>query len=149
MSLNAAGFDLIPSNSDEEAETEQKAIGVQLAKRVDGLLVAPRVVRGHREPAHDRRRRPPPRVVRPAPPPSSEVDTVDRRQPPSAAEQLTGLLTAAGHRRIAFISTIRAPCTHYRRGDILGSSSVADRVQGFVEALELGRASAHPRRSCT
>ena len=34
---DAAGFDLILSNSDEERETEAKAIGVQLAKRVDGL----------------------------------------------------------------------------------------------------------------
>ena len=130
---NAAGFDLILSNSDEEAETEQKAIGVQLAKRVDGLLVAPAssvdienlrtiVDAGRSLVLFDRAA------------PELEVDTViaDNRR---GAEQLTGLLTAAGHRRIAFISTIRHP-DHYRRGDILGSSSVADRVQGFVEALE-------------
>jgi len=136
---NAAGFDLILSNSDEEAETEQKAIGVQLAKRVDGLLVAPAssVDIENLRTIVDAGR---PLVLFDRAAPELEVDTViaDNRR---GAEQLTGLLTAAGHRRIAFISTIRHP-DHYRRGDILGSSSVADRVQGFVEALEQAGVSA-------
>ena len=136
---NAAGFDLILSNSDEEAETEQKAIGVQLAKRVDGLLVAPAssVDIENLRTIIDAGR---PLVLFDRAAPELEVDTViaDNRR---GAEQLTGLLTAAGHRRIAFISTIRHP-DRLRRGDILGSSSVADRVQGFVEALEQAGVSA-------
>ncbi|WP_159603913.1 LacI family DNA-binding transcriptional regulator [Agromyces humi] len=130
---NAAGFDLILSNSDEEADTEQKAIGVQLAKRVDGLLVAPAssVDLDNLRTIIDAGR---PLVLFDRAAPDLEVDTVvaDNRR---GAEQLTGLLTAAGHRRIAFISTIRHP-GGFRRGDTLGSSSVADRVQGFTDALE-------------
>ncbi|MDR6906353.1 LacI family transcriptional regulator [Agromyces sp. 3263] len=130
---NAAGFDLILSNSDEEAETEQKAIGVQLAKRVDGLLVAPAssVDLDNLRTIIDAGR---PLVLFDRAAPDLDVDTVIADNHRGAA-QLTGLLTATGHRRIAFISTIRHP-GGYRRGDTLGSSSVADRVQGFTDALE-------------
>ena len=130
---SAAGFDVILSNSDEEGETEQNAIGVQLAKRVDGLLVAPAssvevdnlrtvIEAGRPLVLFDRAAR------------DLEIDTViaDNRR---GAVQLTGLLTASGHRRIAFISTIRHR-GGYGRGDTIGSSSVADRVDGFLEALE-------------
>lgn len=130
---NAAGFDLILSNSDEEAGTEQKAISVQLAKRVDGLLVAPAssIDLDNLRTVIDAGR---PLVLFDRAAPELEVDTViaDNRR---GAEQLTELLLAAGHRRIAFISTIRHP-GGYRRGDTLGSSSVADRVSGFVDSIE-------------
>lgn len=130
---NAAGFDLILSNSDEEAETEQNAIGVQLAKRVDGLLVAP-ASSVDAENLHTVIGAGRPLVLFDRAVPELEVDTViaDNRR---GARQLTGLLVDAGHHRIAFISTIRHP-DGYRRGDVLGSSSVADRVHGFMETLD-------------
>jgi LacI family transcriptional regulator, galactose operon repressor len=130
---SAAGFDVILSNSDEEAETEAKAIGVQLAKRVDGLLVAPAssVETVNLQMIIDSGR---PLVLFDRAAPGLHVDTViaaNRR----GAQQLTSLLVAAGHRRIAFISTITHP-GDFRRGDVLGSSSVAERVQGFIETLQ-------------
>jgi LacI family transcriptional regulator len=130
---NAAGFDLILSNSDEDGDTEAKAIGVQLAKRVDGLLVAPAssVETANLRTIMEAGR---PLVLFDRAAPDLEVDTVIAANR-TGARQLTGLLTAAGHRRIAFISTIAHP-DGYRAGDVLGSTSVAERVQGFVEALD-------------
>ena len=129
---NAAGFELILSNSDEEPETEAKAIGVQLAKRVDGLLVAPAssVEFANVQAVLDAGR---PLVLFDRAVTALEVDTVLAGNLEGARE-LTALLLAAGHRRIAFISTIAHP-REYRRGETLGSSSVAERVQGFVETL--------------
>jgi len=129
---NAAGFDLILSNSDEEAEAEAKAIGVQLAKRVDGLLVAPAssLDSANLRTVIDAGR---PLVLFDRAAPDLEVDTVIAANR-SGGRQLTELLTAVGHRRIAFISTIAHP-DGYRLGDELGSTSVGDRVDGFVSAM--------------
>jgi LacI family transcriptional regulator len=129
---NAAGFDLILSNSDEDSDTEAKAIGVQLAKRVDGLLVAPAssVDPLNLQTIIDVQR---PLVLFDRAMPELEVDTVIAANR-SGARRLTSLLLAAGHRRIAFISTLAHP-TDFQHGDILSTSSVAERVQGFVETL--------------
>jgi LacI family transcriptional regulator len=128
----AAGFDLILSNSDEDGEIEAKAIGVQLAKRVDGLLVAPassidddnlRTVVAARRPL----------VLFDRAVPGLEIDTVIAANR-TGAGILTALLLDAGHRRIAFISTLGHP-DRYRAGDVLSTSSVAERVEGFTSAL--------------
>ena len=129
---NAAGFDVILSNSDEDPDTEAKAIGVQLAKRVDGLLVAPAssVDPANLQTIIDAQR---PLVLFDRAMPDLPVDTVIAANR-SGARRLTSLLLAAGHRRIAFISTLAHP-TEFRRGDSLSTSSVAERVEGFVETL--------------
>ena len=62
-----------------------------------------------------------------------EADTVVADNASGAATATRHLL-AAGHRRIAFISTL-AHRTEFRRGDTLSTSSVAERVEGFVETL--------------
>lgn len=128
----AAGFDLILSNSDEEATAEAKAISVQLAKRVDGLLVAPAssIDANNLYAVVDAGR---PLVLFDRAVSGLDVDTVIAANR-TGAERLTGLLLEAGHRRIAFISTIAHP-GDYRRGDLLASSSVAERVEGFTNVL--------------
>lgn len=128
----AAGFDLILSNSDEEAAAEAKAIGVQLAKRVDGLLVAPAssIDPTNLRPVVESGR---PLVLFDRAVPELEVDTVIAANR-TGARRLTRLLRDAGHRRIAFISTI-AHDGDYRLGDILASTSVAERVDGFTATL--------------
>ncbi|MDL9979262.1 LacI family DNA-binding transcriptional regulator [Microbacterium sp. ASV49] len=129
---DAAGYELILSNSDEAGATETKAIGVQLDKRVDGLLIAP--ASSSRADAlravTDAGR---PLVLFDRTVPGLEADAVvaDNRR---GAIELTRLLTDAGHRRIAFLSTIEHP-GGYRRGDIISISSVADRVAGFEHAM--------------
>lgn len=128
----AAGLDLILSNSDEDPETEAKALSVQLAKRVDGLLVAPAssVDPENLRPVLDAGR---PLVLFDRAVPGVAVDTVIAANR-TGARTLTQLLLDAGHRRIAFISTIDHP-DDYRLGDQIMATSVADRVDGFVAAL--------------
>ena len=128
----AAGFDLILANSDEDPEIEAKALAVQLAKRVDGLLVAPAssVDADNLQPALDSGR---PLVLFDRAVSGLEVDTVIAANRTGAAT-LTELLLRAGHRRIAFISTLEHP-DGYHLGDELLASSVAERVEGFVGAL--------------
>jgi len=128
----AAGLDLILSNSDEDPETEAKALSVQLAKRVDGLLVAPAssVDPGNLRPVLDAGR---PLVLFDRAVGDLEVDTVIAANR-TGARTLTQLLLDAGHRRIAFISTIDH-AGDYVLGDQILATSVADRVDGFVGAL--------------
>lgn len=127
-----AGYDLILSNSDEELSTEAKAIAVQLAKQVDGLLIAPAssLAPGNLQPVLDAHR---PLVLFDRTVPGVDADAVitDNR---SGARRLTELLLRAGHRRIAFISTLVHE-GEFRLHDVLFSSAVADRVSGFVETL--------------
>ncbi|MGC5170350.1 LacI family DNA-binding transcriptional regulator [Micromonospora sp. DT81.3] len=128
----AAGLDVILSNSDEDAEIEAKAIGVQLAKRVDGLLVAPAssIDASNLQTVLTARR---PVVLFDRALPGLPVDTVIAANRTGAAV-LTTLLVDAGHRRIAFISTLGHP-GRYHAGDVLSTSSVAERVEGFTSAL--------------
>lgn len=129
----AAGFDLILSNSDEDLETEAKAIGVQLAKRVDGLLVAAAssVETENLRSIVDAGR---PLVLFDRTAQGVEVDSVIAANR-SGARELTSLLVDAGHRRIAFISTTTHPTDAFARTDVLPTSSVAERIEGFLDAL--------------
>ena len=129
----AAGFDLVLSNSDEELEAENAAIAVLLAKRVDGLIVAPaspiettnlRSVQAAGRPL----------VLFDRTADDLEADTVIADNA-TGVRRLAELLLRAGHRRIAFISTIAHP-RDYELGDQLGSTSVGDRVSGFVTSLQ-------------
>lgn len=135
-----AGYDLILSNSDEEPAVEAKAVAVQLAKQVDGLLIAPAssLEPGNLQPVLDAGR---PLVLFDRTVPGVEVDAVitDNR---AGARQLTELMLDAGHRRIAFISTL-AHDGAFRTGEELSSSAVADRVIGFMETLAAAGV-AHP-----
>lgn len=128
----AAGFDLILSNSDEDPSVEAKALGVHLAKRVDGLLVAPAssIDPANLRPVIESGR---PLVLFDRAVAGLDVDTVIAANR-TGARTLTHLLLSAGHRRIAFISTLDHP-TPYRLGEELSTSSVADRVAGFTHAL--------------
>ncbi|WP_430647478.1 LacI family DNA-binding transcriptional regulator [Agromyces sp. GXS1127] len=128
----AAGYDLILLNSDEHPDAEENAISVLLAKRVDGILVAPASTTrpDSLRAAVDSGR---PMVLFDRVAAGLDVDTVVADNL-TGARRLTELLLAAGHRRIALVSTI-VHDGEYRIGDRLGSSSVDDRVSGFVGAL--------------
>ncbi|WP_353814798.1 LacI family DNA-binding transcriptional regulator [Agromyces sp. SYSU T00266] len=128
----AAGYDLILLNSDEHSEAEENAISVLLAKRVDGILVAPASTTdaGSLRAAVDSAR---PMVLFDRVADGLDLDTVVADNL-AGGRRLTELLLAAGHRQIAFVSTI-VHDRDYRAGDRLGSSSVGDRVAGFIEAL--------------
>lgn len=138
-----AGYDLILSNSREDSEVERKAIEVQLAKRVDGLLIAPASsVDASNYAAITTAGRPVvffDRLVH-----GLAVDAVVAANRDSAY-RLTQALLAARHTRIAYVSTLvepepiesRATWEHdalvFRPG--LGSSVIDDRVSGYASAL--------------
>jgi len=130
---NAAGYDVILTNSDEDVDAEEAAVDVLLDKQVDALIVAPassaRV--SHLAVVADAGR---PLVLldRRADGHSYDSVTVDNR---SAAAAATSELLAEGHRRIAFISTHDHPAPEYTSGERITMSSVADRVAGVMETL--------------
>ncbi|WP_175987146.1 LacI family DNA-binding transcriptional regulator [Microbacterium tenebrionis] len=140
----AAGYDLILSNSREEVEAERKAIDLHLAKRVDGLVIAPA------SSIH----------------PASFLDIVDAGRPMvffdrlvhgveadavvaanrEGATRLADVLVRAGHRRIAYVSALddissggfRSMWDAESREFVPGlkSSVIAERIAGFAEALQ-------------
>lgn len=128
----AAGYDVILSNSDERPEVEAKAIAVLLAKRVDGMLVAPAssLAPGNLRPVIEARR---PLVLFDRTVVGIEADAVVTGNR-AAAQQLTELLLDVGHRRIAFTTTLPHDGP-FRRADELSMSAVAERVDGFLGAL--------------
>lgn len=128
------GLDVILCNTDEDAQNETSAIDMLLEKRVAGMIVAP----VSREPttalirAREQGR---PIVLFDRGVDDAQFDTVIADNL-TGGRELTSVLVRAGHRRIAFISTLDQ--YGYERGDIVASTSVADRVQGFHEALDEG-----------
>lgn len=128
----AAGFDLILANSDEELEAETAAIELLLDKRVDGFIVTPAssIETKSLQTVHAAGR---PMVLLDRRAEGVGADTVTADNAAGAAAAATRLL-AAGHRRIAFVSTI-AHDRPYALGDDVGSSSVGDRIAGFTRTL--------------
>lgn len=131
-----SGVNVILINTDEETTAEVDAVQVLLDKRVDGLIVAPAssVETEHLQRVYDSGR---PLVL------------LDRRAEGLAVEtiaaDITGIsydstlyLLERGHRRIAFISTLKAD-TPYIEGAQLDSSQIMDRLEGMRRAfLETG-----------
>ncbi|MGO4298606.1 LacI family DNA-binding transcriptional regulator [Leifsonia sp. RAF41] len=130
---NKAGYDVILINSDEDVDAEEAAVDVLLDKQVDALIVAPassaRVA--HLE-AVGAAGRPLVLLDRRADGQRYDSVTVDNR---TAAAHATAELLAEGHRRIAFISTHDHQSPVYTPGDTITMSSVADRIDGVMEAL--------------
>ncbi len=140
----AAGYDLILSNSGEQPAAEETAIEVQLSKRVDGLLIAPAssVRAANYTPITDAGR---PvvffdRVVYDF---DAEAVIAANRD---GARRLAQVLLDAGHTRIAYVSTLEDPepvagravwdddgSLRFRPG--LASSVIDDRVAGIGTAL--------------
>ncbi|UWF77635.1 MULTISPECIES: LacI family DNA-binding transcriptional regulator [Microbacterium] len=139
----AAGYDLILSNSREDVEAELKAIEVQLAKRVDGLIIAPAssLRAANYEGIVDAGR---PVVFFDRLVHGFDADAVVAANRDGAA-RLTQVLLDAGHRRIAYVSTLVEPDPIAPRAvwqddgltfrPSLVSSVIDDRVRGYASAL--------------
>ncbi|TLM70703.1 LacI family DNA-binding transcriptional regulator [Pseudarthrobacter sp. NamB4] len=131
-----AGYNVILVNTDEDRAAEVDAVRVLLDKRVDGLIVAPAssVNTGHLHQVHQSGR---PMVFIDRSGGDLEVETVAVDMARISLEATRHLLDA-GHRRIAFISTLRAD-SPYTPGMALDSSQIADRLEGMQQAfLEAG-----------
>jgi LacI family transcriptional regulator len=132
------GFNVILVNTDEDRASEVDAVRMLLDKRVDGLIVAPAssVDTAHLQQVHQSGR-PLVLIDRTARDLDVETMAVDMAK---ISLEATRYLLAAGHRRIAFISTLRTE-TPYKPGMTLDSSQIADRLEGMRQAfLESGLA---------
>ncbi len=127
-----SGFDVILSNSGEDVDAERGAVRTLLARRVDGLIVAPAAMR---EPAHldDVLGRSCPLVLldREVPGVLADAALVDNR---SAAVLATRLLIAAGHRRIGYVTAAKATDSRYTGAEQIALSTVLHRIEGILEA---------------
>jgi LacI family transcriptional regulator len=131
-----SGFNVILINTDEERAAEVEAVQVLLDKRVDGLIVAPAssLETQHLRHVQDSGR---PLVLLDRAAGALQADTVTVEMTGVAYES-TRYLIEAGHRRIAFISTLKTAAP-YSDGAQLDSSQIAERVSGMRQAfLESG-----------
>lgn len=127
-----SGYNVILINTDEERAAEVDAVQVLLDKRVDGLIVAPAssVETSHLKQVRDSGR---PLVLLDRAADGLDVETfaVDMG---TISYESTKYLIEAGHRRIAFVSTVRTDGP-YQAGMPLDSSQISDRLEGIRRAF--------------
>ncbi|MEV4953042.1 LacI family DNA-binding transcriptional regulator [Paenarthrobacter nitroguajacolicus] len=128
-----SGYNVILINTDEERAAEVDAVRVLLDKRVDGLIVAPAssVETSHLQQVRESGR---PLVLLDRAAAGVDVETfaVDMG---SISYESTKHLIEAGHRRIAFVSTVRTEAP-YVAGMELDSSQISDRLDGIHRAFD-------------
>lgn len=130
----AAGFTVILANSGEDIEAEKAAVRALLAKRVDGLIVTPSRTAdiAHLEDAVQSGC-PLALLDRAIPDLAVDAVTVDDRE---AAEAVTALLIARGHRQIAYITACDTPKHRFTSLDDIYTGSVRLRIEGFLAVSE-------------
>jgi len=115
-----AGYTLFLGNSSERLAREKQYLDALIARRVDGLILAPTHGKRHNVSVLKRQRVPTVMLDRRLP--KLEFDVV-RGDTHSGAALLTRHLVGEGYRRIAFI------------GGYPGASSLVDRLGGYQEAM--------------
>ncbi|MDQ0693161.1 LacI family DNA-binding transcriptional regulator [Arthrobacter sp. W4I7] len=127
-----SGYNVILVNTDEERAAEVDAIQVLLDKRVDGLIVAPAssTETKHLQRVHESGR---PLVLldRAANGVSAEVIAVDMA---GISYEATRYLLHSGHRRIAFISTLKTDSPFSAETQV-DSSQISERLDGMRRAF--------------
>ncbi|RUW63821.1 LacI family DNA-binding transcriptional regulator [Mesorhizobium sp. M7A.F.Ca.US.008.03.1.1] len=128
----ASSFNVILANSGEKIEAEKAAVRLLIGKRVDGLIVTPSESRdiGHLRDIH-RSGRPLALLDRALPDLDVDTVTVDDRE---AAIRATRVLIDAGHRNIAYVTAVEANGHEYVDLGQIYTSSVRERIDGFVSA---------------
>lgn len=131
-----AGYHVILSNSDEQVAIEQEAVRVMLEKRVDGIIVAPCSSAASHNPhlaqvlAEGRALTLFDRAVYDM---DVEVIGVDFTR---TAQQATQELLEAGHRRIAYVTSMNC-AEPYRSPEDMGLTPVAQRIAGMEQAFRV------------
>ncbi|WP_455835887.1 LacI family DNA-binding transcriptional regulator [Pseudarthrobacter siccitolerans] len=127
-----SGYNVILANTDEERAAEVDAVQVLLDKRVDGLIVAPAssTETDHLQRVYESGR---PLVLldRAARGLPAEVIAADMA---GISYDATKYLLDSGHRRIAFISTLKN-ASPFLDGTQLDSSQISERLEGMLRAF--------------
>ncbi|UKA50519.1 LacI family transcriptional regulator [Arthrobacter sp. FW305-123] len=128
-----SGYNVILINTDEERAAEVDAVRVLLDKRVDGLIVAPAssVETTHLLQVRESGR---PLVLLDRAASGVDVETFAVEMEKISYES-TKHLIEAGHRRIAFVSTVSTDGP-YVAGMTLDSSQISDRLDGIRRAFD-------------
>ena len=128
------GFDVVLANTGESLADEEKAVKMLLDKRVDGLLICPtsRSAHGHILEA-ERTGRPVVLFDRDISAPG--LDVVQMRIS-EVTRQAVEKLIEAGHRHIAYMSTLTLASEEFEVGQELDLSTVTQRVDGIRMAHE-------------
>ncbi|MDQ0635440.1 LacI family transcriptional regulator [Arthrobacter pascens] len=128
-----SGFHVILINTDEETAAEVEAVRVLLDKRVDGLIVAPAssVETQHLQQVRESGR---PLVLLDRKAGGLDVETVAVDMADISYDS-TRYLLESGHRRIAFVSTLKTE-EPYVAGMELDSSQISERLDGITRAFE-------------
>jgi LacI family transcriptional regulator len=127
-----AGYNVVLVNSGENLDAEREAVRVLLDKRVDGLIVAP-ASSLEVEHLHNVNKSGRPLVLLDRRAVGLEAVVIEADLT-VAAYEAAALLTAAGHRRIAYISTLETGGEPYSEAMVMRSSSVADRLAAVLDA---------------
>lgn len=139
----AAGFNVILANSGEQIEVEKAAVRLLIGKRVDGLIVTPSE---SRDVSHlrdiQRSGRPLALLDRALHDLDVDTVTVDDRD---VAMRATRILVDAGHRNIAYVTAVDAEGHDYQDLGQIYTSSVRERIEGFLAACRDGGID-HPER---
>lgn len=126
------GFGVLLSNSGENVEEERAAVAMLMAKRVDGLVVAPASLRAKEHLADaDARGLPVVLVDREVEGLVLDAALADHE---AAARRATRLLVGIGHRRIAYLTASAATDPRYRDRSQIALTAVLGRIEGFVAA---------------
>ncbi|MFC0672757.1 LacI family DNA-binding transcriptional regulator [Brachybacterium hainanense] len=137
-----AGYDVLLMNTGESAQLEVEAIRSLDRKRVDGFVVAPAIAGAwpHLEGLAAAGR---PLVLFDRAVPGLDASTV-LVDVSRASQQLTGTLVAAGHRRLGFVSTLRAGSSRWSPELRISHTPVGRRIDGMIAALQEAGLEADP-----
>jgi LacI family transcriptional regulator len=126
-----AGYEVVLTNTDEDPAAERSAVKVLLAKRVDGIIVAPTSHRTDHLAAARHSGCPVVLLDRRIPDLDADTVMVDNY---AASRDVVERLLAVGHRRIAMVTGSTGPAD---RIPTLGPdlSTGQDRVDGYLAAL--------------
>jgi LacI family transcriptional regulator len=144
-SARAAGYEVVLTNTDEDAKLERAAVRVLLAKQVDGLIVAPTSQDSRHLVAAQQAGCPVVLLDRRTHDLAADVALVDNY---AASRDVVERLLAVGHRRIAMVTGETGGGTD---GDVSTRPSLStgrDRVEGYLAALRhagVGRPKAYLR----
>ena len=129
-----AGYHLLLSNSDEKLQAEQDAVRVMLEKQVDGIIVAP-CCSEHQHNSHLTQVLEEGRALKLFDRAVTDLDVeAICCEFTDVAEQATARLLEAGHRHIAYVTSMALATDYSTPGDF-GLTPVAQRVGGMMQAF--------------